>query len=126
MVEKKMNLQSTKRAIEDKDYSYHAGTPLQEDSEHEDRPTKEPTRTPYRVKKCALSRVLEGKAAMAFSEAPKGSNCEREETLRYKTPTEKKITKSTTSTTKWNKKCTLTKRDVFLPNHTEVCSTSWF
>ena len=83
-----MNLWSTKRAFEDKDYHYHAGTPLSEDSEHKNKATKELTRTPYHVKMCALSRVLEGEAVMAFNEAPKGSNYEREGTLRYKTPTE--------------------------------------
>ena len=73
-----MNLRSTKRAIEDKDYYYHAVTPLVEDSEHDDRPREEPTRTPYRVRKCAVSRVLEGKAAMALNEAPMGSDYEQE------------------------------------------------
>ena len=33
-------------------------------------------------------KVLEGEAIMTFNEAPKGRDYEREETLRYKTPTE--------------------------------------
>ena len=61
---------------------------LSEESEHKNKATKKPSRIPYHVKKCALSRLLKGKAIMAFSEAPKGSDFWREETLRYKTPTE--------------------------------------
>ena len=72
----KMNLRSTKREIDDEDYYYHVGTPLAEDPKHDDRPTKESTRTQYHKKKCALSRVLEGKTAMAFNEAPKGRDYE--------------------------------------------------
>ena len=81
----RMNLRSTKTAIDDEDYYYHAG-PLV--PKHANEQGEESTRTPYHVKQCALSRVLEREAAMAFNEAPKGRDQEQEETYRYKTPTD--------------------------------------
>ena len=80
-----MNLRSTKTAIDDEDYYYHAG-PLV--PKHVNEQGEESTRTPYHIKQCSLSRVLKGEAAMSFNEAPKGSNYKHRETLRYKTPTE--------------------------------------
>ena len=83
-----MNLRSKNTAIEDEDYYYHVGPLLAEDPSPDNGPRKESTKTPYHIKQCALSRVLEGEAAMAFNEDPKGSVYEREGTLRYKMPAE--------------------------------------
>ena len=84
----RMNLWSTKTAINDKDYYYHAGPLLAEHPKHVNEPREESTRTQYHIKQCAPSRVLEGEAAMVFNEAPKGKDQEQEETYRYKTPTD--------------------------------------
>ena len=120
----KMNLRSINQAIEDEDCHHHVGTPLSEEADHKNKARKEPAQNAYHVNKCALSRVLKGESIMTSNEAPKNSDCEHEETLRHETPTEEISTKPMTSTTTWNEKCTLTKRGVFRPNHTEVCSTS--
>ena len=61
---------------------------MSEDQKQKNKATKDPNRTPYHVNKCALSRVLKGEAIVAFNEAPKDSDYESEETMRYKTPTQ--------------------------------------